>query len=62
MKNEKLATWFKENERTTVTAIATLSNVLGNAVGFLYGPYLVKYTNLPTLLVVQAVGAGKINK
>lgn len=48
------ATWFGEKERTTVTAIATFANVFGAAIGFLYSPYVVKYTSVPMLLIVQA--------
>ena len=35
------AAWFPPSERTTATAVASLANSLGAAVGFLLGPGLV---------------------
>eukprot|EP01119_Soliformovum_irregulare_P010322 TRINITY_DN2538_c0_g1_i3.p1 TRINITY_DN2538_c0_g1~~TRINITY_DN2538_c0_g1_i3.p1 ORF type:complete len:459 (-),score=116.12 TRINITY_DN2538_c0_g1_i3:32-1408(-) len=49
------ATWFGENERTTVTSIATTANSLGGAIGFIYSPYVVKYLSLPWLLIIQGI-------
>jgi len=49
--------WFPVKERTTATAVATLSNSLGGAVGFLIGPYIVKWYNIQVLLVVEGIHA-----
>jgi FLVCR family MFS transporter 7 len=49
------ANWFPPKERTTATAIGTLSNYMGSAAGFLIGPYVVSFSNIQTLIVVEAI-------
>jgi len=55
-----IATWFGEKERTTATAIATLSNQLGSAVGFFLAPAIVNASSVPMLLIVEAAEAAFI--
>eukprot|EP00298_Acanthocystis_sp_HF-20_P016322 c21450_g6_i5.p1 GENE.c21450_g6_i5~~c21450_g6_i5.p1 ORF type:complete len:453 (+),score=143.33 c21450_g6_i5:498-1856(+) len=53
-------TWFGENERTLATAIGTLANNLGAAIGFLLGPFLVQEghpDSIPNLLYAHSVFA-----
>jgi len=47
------ARWFSDGERTTATAISTTSNNLGSALGFLIGPYIVHWTSMPVLLIIE---------
>jgi len=47
------ASWFGEHERTAVTCIATLANQLGSAIGFVYSTYVVQWTSVPFLLLLQ---------
>lgn len=55
------AQWFAQNERTTATAVAALSNNFGSAVGFLLGPWLVhNASEVPKLLIAHA-GLSVIN-
>jgi len=49
------ANWFAAKERTTSTAIATMSNYVGTAVGFLIGPYIVAWSSMQMLIIVEAV-------
>eukprot|EP01105_Mastigella_eilhardi_P008246 TRINITY_DN2011_c0_g1_i1.p2 TRINITY_DN2011_c0_g1~~TRINITY_DN2011_c0_g1_i1.p2 ORF type:complete len:403 (+),score=102.26 TRINITY_DN2011_c0_g1_i1:210-1418(+) len=49
------STWFPQHQRTTATAIAFLCNSGGSALGFVVGPYFVRATSLPVLLIVESI-------
>lgn len=47
--------WFGDHERTLATAIATTSNGLGGALGYLIAPYVVQEWNIQVLMIGMAV-------
>lgn len=49
------AAWFGINERTLATAIASLANYVGTALGFLFGIFITNTTELVYLLYAEAI-------
>jgi FLVCR family MFS transporter len=47
--------WFPPHERTTATALGLVNANLGAATGFLVAPYCVKYFNIQTFIIGEAI-------